>query len=131
MITESMITQGAHVISLAVTEIGGRESAADFLISSPAAERWLAAFQVSVLIILAILTFWQIIRDKRSEHRLKEKIAELKATTEELRLEIAEINREQINVLEEILEAEPPPKKVPGFNPQELKALSELAKRLQ
>ena len=130
MITESMITQGAHIISLAVTEIGWRESAKDFLISSPTAEMWLAAFQVTVLITLAILTFWQIIRDKRSEHRLKEKITELKGATEELRLEIAEINREQIHVLEEILEAEPPPKKVSGFNPQELKALSELAKRL-
>jgi type VI protein secretion system component VasK len=125
-----MIIQGPHVISLAVTEIGRWESTTDFLISSPTAERWLAAFQVTVLIILAILTFWQIVRHKHSEYRLKEKITELKTATEELRLEIAEINREQINVLEDILEAEPPSKKVPGFNPQELKALSELAKRL-
>lgn len=131
MITESMIIQGPHVISLAVTEIGWWESAKDFLITSPTAGMWFTAFQVTVLIILAILTFWQIIRHKRSEHRLKEKIGELKAATEELRLEIAEINREQINVLEEIIEAEPPSKQIPGFNPQELKALSELAKRLR
>lgn len=130
MITENMIIQGAYIISAAATEMGWWESTKDYLISSPAAEMGLAVFQVTVLITLAILTFWQIIRDKRSEHRLKEKITELKAATEELRLEIAEINREQIHVLEGILEAEPPPKKVPGFNPQELKALSELAKRL-
>ena len=92
---------------------------------------WVTACQVVALIILAILVFREIARHTHSEHRLKQKINELTAANEELRLEIAEFDREQIDILEDIIDAEPPGKKIPGFNPQELKALSELAKRLR
>jgi hypothetical protein len=131
MITESMIIQDTYIISLALTEMGWWESAKDYLITSPTAGIWLTVIQETVLMTLAILIFWQIAKHRRCKHQLKENISELNATNKELRQEIDEINQEQIDILEEIIDAEPPNKKIPGFNPQELKALSELAKRLQ
>jgi hypothetical protein len=64
-------------------------------------------------------------------HRLKKKIVKLTAANKILRQEVDELKREQVDILEDIIEAEPPTKDIPGFNPQELKALAELARRLQ
>ncbi len=81
--------------------------------------------------------FRVIARHKRSEHHLKQEIAKLTDINVELRQEIIELrheidklNQEQVEVLEDIIDAEPLGKEVPRFNPQEMKALSELAKRL-
>jgi len=95
------------------------------------AEAQFTVFAVVALIISLILVFWVIAKHKRSEDRLKQNIARLTAANEKLRQEIAELNREQIEVLQDIIDAEPPAKEIPGFNPQETKALSELAKRLR
>jgi PAS domain S-box-containing protein len=73
----------------------------------------------------------EIAEHKDSQHRLVQQIGKLAATNRQLRQEIAELKREQIEVLEEIVEADPPEQQIPGWNPQELKALSELARRLR
>jgi septal ring factor EnvC (AmiA/AmiB activator) len=109
---------------------------------------------ISLLICLAMPVFWIITKQKQPDHRLKKKIAELMATNKKLQQEvpnhrlkkkIAELTtinkklqqeveglkREQIEILEDIIEVEPPAKNIPGFNPQEMKALAELAKRLR
>jgi ABC-type sugar transport system ATPase subunit len=75
--------------------------------------------------------FWVIAKHRDSEHRFKQKIAELTTTNEKLQQEIAELNGEEIEILESIIDAKPSKKKIPGFNPQELRALSELARRLK
>jgi cell division protein FtsB len=84
---------------------------------------------IAVIISITLL-FWIIIK-QRQTHRLKQKIAELTATNKMLRQKVDELKREQVDILEDIIEAEPPTKKIPGFNPQELKALAELARRLR
>jgi hypothetical protein len=109
---------------------------------------------ISLTILLAILVFWIITRQKQSDRHLKMKIAELMATNKmlqqevddhhlknkiaelttinkKLQHEVDELKREQIEILEDVIEAEPPANNIPGFNPQELKALAELAKRLR
>ncbi len=75
--------------------------------------------------------FWLIAKHRNSEHRLKQEIAELTTTNEKLHQEIDELNGEEIEILESIIDAKPSKKKILGFNPQELKALSELARRLK
>jgi len=108
---------------------------------------------ISLTILLAILVFWIITKQKQPDHHFKKKIAELMATNKKLKQEVddhlkkkiaelttinkklqqevEELKREQIEILEDVIEAEPPAKNIPGFNPQELKALAELAKRLR
>ncbi|MHC4653844.1 MAG: hypothetical protein ACYS91_02365 [Planctomycetota bacterium] len=75
--------------------------------------------------------FWVIAKHRHSEHRLKQKITELTTTNEKLQQEIDKRNGEEIEILEGIIDAKPPKKEIPLFNPQELKALSELASRLK
>ena len=131
MITENITIQGLHVISLAITPIERWEAAKrPFISTASAAETWLTVFGVFVLIISVILLFWV-----RAKYR---HIAKLTATNEKLRQEnaklrqeIAELNQEEIEVLENIIDAEPPRKEIPLLNPQEIKALSELGKRLR
>jgi len=72
----------------------------------------------------------ELARAKQSEQRLNERIAVLTRTNEELQARIAELSQEEVELLEEIIDAEQPGEAVEVLNPQELKALSELAKRL-
>jgi len=130
MMTEYMNIQGLHTISLEITPTGLWESARHFLDTASVTEVWSLAFAVVVLIISVMLVFW-VIAKHRHVHRLKQKIAELTSANEKLRLEIAELNGEEIEILESIIDAESPKKEIPGFNPQELKALAELARRLR
>ena len=115
MITENMTIQGLHVISLALTPIERWGVARRPLnnIASAAEVRLmvtLTVFAVVVLIISVILLFWA-----RAKYR---HIAELTVTNEKLRQEIAELNRGQVEVLEDIIDAEPPRKEIPALNPQ-------------
>ena len=110
MIKESMTIQGLHVISLALTPEVARRP---FNTASTAEVRlmvMLTVFAVVVLIISVILLFWA-----RAKYR---HIAKLTATNEKLRQEIAELNRGQVEVLENITDAEPPRKEIPVLNPQ-------------
>jgi len=129
--TEYMNIQGLHTVSLELTPTEWWEAARHFLNTASVTEVWSLAFAVAVLIISVMLVFWVIAKHRHSEHRLKQKIAELTSTNEKLRLEIAELNGEEIEILESIIDAKPPKKEIPGFNPQELKALAELARRLR
>lgn len=117
MITENMTIQGLHIISLVLTPIERWEAARRYLTTASAAKVWLTVLAVVALIISVILVFLVIAKHRHFERRLKQKSAELK--------------REQVDVLEDITDAKPPRKEIPGFNPQEMKALSELAKRLR
>jgi cell division protein FtsB len=130
MMTEYMNIQGLHTISLELTPTELWESARHFLNTASVTEVWSLAFAVAVLIISVMLVFW-LIAKHRHVHHLKQKIAELTSTNEKLRQEIAELNGEEIEILESIIDAKPPKKEIPGFNPQELKALAELARRLR
>ena len=74
-----------------------------------------------------------IAKSRYSKQRLIEKIVELKSTNEKLRREIARLNREQVEYLEEYLvdAEESPEKEIPELDPQKLKNLVDLANRLR
>ena len=126
-----MSIQVPHVISLVLTPIEWWKAAVHPLSTASANGAWLTAFAGIVLIISVILLFRLIARHRRSEHHLKQEIAKLTDISIELRQEIDKLHQEQVEILEDIIDADPPGKEIQGFNPQEMKALSELAKRLQ
>jgi len=122
-----MIIEVVQIIPLALAPIKRWEYTN--ILCNSAAVVWSMAFVTIAVIIPVTLVLWIIAR--RNTHRLKQKIAELKAANKMLQQEVDELRREQVDILEDIIDAEPPPtKKMAGFNPQELKALSELARRL-
>ena len=125
-----MTIQVPYIISLALTPIERWKAAVHPLGTASADEASLTAFPGNVLIISVILMFRVIARHKRSEHHLKQEIAKLTDINIELRQKIDKLYLEQVEVLEDIIDAEPPEKEIRLFNPQEMKALSELAKRL-
>lgn len=100
------------------------------LIIAFAGEASLTAFAGIFLVISVILLGRLIARHGHFEDHLRREIANLTTINMELRHKIDRLYQEQVEVLEEIIDAKPPEKDVPGFNPQEMKALSELAKRL-
>jgi predicted PurR-regulated permease PerM len=128
---ESMTMQWLHIIYLTLTPIKRWEAAKrPFMSTTSPAETWLTVFGIVVLIVSVILLF--VVRAKHKQ------IARLTATKQKLlqqitglQQQIAELNRDIIQVIENIIDAKPPAKQTPGFNPQEIKALSELAKHLQ
>lgn len=128
--TEYTSIQGLQTVSLEITPTELWGSARHFLSTASVTEVWSLVFGAVVLIISVMLVFW-LIDKHRHLHRLKKKIAELTSTNEKLRQEIAEFNGEEIEILESIIDAKPPKKEIPGFNPQELRALAELARRLR
>ena len=67
---------------------------------------------------------------KESAHYLNEKLAVLSRTVQQLQCKLDQLNKREIELLEDIIDAEPPGGQIEVLNPQELKALSELAKRL-
>ncbi|MDH4239860.1 MAG: hypothetical protein OEW48_09875 [Phycisphaerae bacterium] len=125
-----MTIQVPYVICLALTPIERWKAVVHPLSAAFANGTWLTAFAGIVLIISVILLFRIIVRHRRFEHHLKQEIAKLTTINIELRQEIDKLHQEQVEVLEDIIDAEPPGKEIPGFNPQEMRALSELAKRL-
>jgi len=118
-----------HIISLALAPIEQWQYTTRLFNAASQIEVRPAAFVVIAVIIPVTLVFGIILEHRRT-HRLKQKIALLKATNKMLQQKVHELKKEQVDILEEIIEADPPRKKLPGFNPQELKALSELARRL-
>jgi len=64
------------------------------------------------------------------EHYLNQKLAGLIKVVQQLQGKLGDINQKEIELLEDIIDAKPPDQETPGLNPQELKALSELARRL-
>ena len=64
------------------------------------------------------------------EHYLNQKLAVLTRTVEQLQHQVGDLNQKEIELLEGIIDAEQPGEQIQVLNPQELKALSELAKRL-
>ena len=124
MITESMTIQGLYVISLALTPTEKWKAARGSFDTASAAEGWLTVLAVVALIISVVLLFWVFAKYRRSEHCLNLKITELTITNvklrqenneltaanEKLRQENAELFRKQVEVLENIIDAETPRK---------------------
>ncbi len=129
MMTESITIQGSAINSLAVTPTELLKSAMNCLNTASTTEVRLTSLALIALTISITLLLWVIARQRHTYH-LQKKIAELTATNKMLQKEVDELKREQVDILEDIIEAEPPKKQIPGFNPQELKALAELARRL-
>ena len=125
-----MTIQVPYVISFVLTTIEQWKVIVHPLSTASANGAWLTAFVWIVLVICIILLFRLIARYRLSEHHLKQEITKLTDINIEFRQEIDKLYHEQVEVLEDIIDAEPPDKEIPGFNPQEMKALSELAKRL-
>lgn len=125
-----MSIQVPYVIFLVLTPIKWWKVAVHPLITAFTGEASLTAFAGFVLAVSVILLCWLIVRHGRFENHLKREVANLTSINIELRHKINRLYQEQVEVLEEIIDAEPPEKEIPGFNPQEMKALSELAKRL-
>lgn len=125
-----MSIQGPYVIFFVLTPIKWWKVAMHPLITAYTTEVSLTTFAGIFLVISVILLGRLIARHGRFEHHLKQEIANLTTINIELRHKIDRLYQEQVEVLEEIIDAEPPAKEVQGFNPQEMKALSELAKRL-
>lgn len=120
MITESITIKGLHVISLALTPTERWNAAKGSFGTISIAEAWLTVFAVVALIISVILLFRIFAKYKRSENYLNQKITELTianvklrrenteltATNEKLRQENAELYRKQVEVLENVIDAE-------------------------
>ena len=130
MITESITLQGSAVYSLGVRPTELLESARHFLDTASETEVRLTALALIAVTISITLFFW-IISRQRHTYRLKKNVAKLTATNKMLLQKVEELKQEQVEILEDIIDAEPPEREIPGFNPQELKALAELARRLQ
>ena len=73
----------------------------------------------------------QITEHRQAEELFRHQMNEMVAANEQLKQQIAEYKDSEEELLENIIEAETPTKEIPLFNPQEIKALSELAKRLR
>jgi hypothetical protein len=126
-----MTIQVPYVIFFVLTPIEQWKVIVHPLCAASANGAWSTAFVWIVLVISVILLFRLIARHRRSEHHLKQEITKLTDINIELRQEIDKLHHEQVEILEDIIDADPPGKEIQGFNPQEMKALSELAKRLQ
>jgi hypothetical protein len=131
MIPESMTIQGLYGICLALTPAQRWKAARGPFATSSGAEGWLTLFAVVALIISVVLLFWVFAKHKRTERSLKQKIADLAATNRKLQRAIAQLKDEHVELLEGIIDAKPPKAKTPSLNPQEVKALNELGKRLR
>ncbi len=125
-----MSIQLPYVICLVLTPIKWWKVSMHPLITAYTTEVSLTTFAGIFLVISVILLGRLIARHGHFEDHLKREIANLTTINLELRHKIDRLYQEQVEVLEEIIDAKPPEKEVPGFNPQEMKALSELAKRL-
>ena len=64
------------------------------------------------------------------EHCLNQELAGLIERVQNLQDKVSDLNQKEIELLEDIIDAKQPDQETPGLDPQELKALSELAKRL-
>jgi len=64
------------------------------------------------------------------EHCLNQELAGLIERVQHLQDKVSDLNQKEIELLEDIIDAKQPDEETPGLNPQELKAISELAKRL-
>lgn len=88
---------------------------------------------ISLTYLFYLMVLPLITKSRYSKQRFIEKIIELKGTNDKLRREIARLNREQVEYLEEYLvdAEESPQKEIPELDPQKLKNLVDLANRLR
>lgn len=124
MIAESMTIQGLHVISLALTP-GERWAASRVPFDTESTTiAWLTAFATLALIISVVLLCWVFSKHRQTEHRLnlqiaellftneqlREKTEQLSATNEKLTQENTVLRQKQVEILENVVQAETPGK---------------------
>ena len=134
MITESMAIQGLHAISLAAKRSNRLRAISDAFTSGSSdssAGGLLTVFAMIALITAVILLFWVFAKYRRSEHylnltiteltinnvKLRQGNNELTAANEKLRQENAELYRKQVEILENVIDAENPKEVNPGVKP--------------
>ena len=123
MITESIAVKGLYVISLAQTPIYGGYEWWKATKDSYDTELWFfTVFAVVALIISVILLFWVFAKHEHYEQSLNLKITELIITNEKLG-ETAELNRERVEALENIIDGEQSRKEIPTLSSREFKPL--------
>lgn len=72
----------------------------------------------------------KIAEGKELMHYLNEKLAVVTRMVQQLQRRVGDLDQKEIELLEDIIDAKQPGEETAGLNPQELRALSELAKRL-
>ena len=77
------------------------------------------------------LAQYRLTEHRQAEESFRQQMNEMAEANEQLKQQIAEHKDSEEELLESIIEAEVLTKETPLFNPQELKALAELAKRLR
>lgn len=73
----------------------------------------------------------EITARENSEFHLRQKLAELTTANRKLQDRVAELKRQELEMLQDVVDAEQPRQRVPALDPEELKALSNLAKHLR
>ena len=114
--------------------IGARErwsAARSSLNGNSSVAGWMMAFGIMTLVGSVILVVWIFIKHGRSENLLRQKVSELTINNKKLQREIAGINREVLDVLENVIDVDSHGSEVLELNDQQIKALSELSQRLQ
>lgn len=108
------------MISLALTQVEGWKAARGLFVDS-SGTALLTGFAMVALFIAVMLLFWVFYTYRRTEHRLNLKVADLSVTSikqeqeitkltetnEKLRQENTELYRKQVEVLENVKEANP------------------------
>ena len=130
MMAESMTLQGLFVVLLT---IGAKESwsaARGALSEDSSTGTWLIAFAIVALVISVILVIWSFAKHSRSENLLRQKVSELTITGKQLRREIDDTRTALLQILQSIINTEPPDKDVLEVEAQQILTLSELSQRL-
>ena len=124
MMTESVTIQGLHVIFLALKPAERWAASRASFNTESTTIAWLTAFAMVALIISVILLCWVFSKHRQSEHRLnlqitellftnerlREKMEQLSATNEELKQENTVLHQKQVELRENVVEAETPRK---------------------
>ena len=100
MMTKNMTVQLLYVVLLAIGAKERWSAAKSGFNGASSAEGWMTALAVIALIIAVMLTIWSLVKHKRSENFLRQKISELTIINNRLRKEIAEINGEPLECWE-------------------------------
>ena len=131
MIAEGVLIDVLYVVLLAIGPEERWSAARSSLSGTFSFKGLMIVFAFSVLIISVILMIWAIIKQKRTENFLRQKVSQLTLTNNRLQKEIAAINQELLKVLGSTVDVEPPENEIPELNAQQMHALSVLSKRLQ
>jgi len=130
MMAESMTLRGLFAVLLTIGAKERWSAARGALSQNSATGTWLIAFAIVALVISVILVIWSFAKHRRSENLLRQKVSELTITGKQLRREIDDTRTELLQILQSIINTEPPDKDVLEIEAQQILTLSELSRRL-